>query len=246
MSLTIVAICTAVLLLAGFVKGVIGLGLPTISIGLLGLVMNPLQAAALLVIPNIVTNIWQLATGEPLGAVLRRLWPMQCGILAGTLAGALLMPGGATRWALAALGAILVAYAGVGLTAPHLAVPAAAEKWAGPLVGLVTGIVTVATGVFVIPAVPYLQALGLKRDELVQALGLSFLTSAVALAPAVARTGDLSWPVAGASLVALVPALGGMVLGQALRGRISQAAFRRAFFIGLLLLGAWLALRGLR
>ncbi len=46
-------------LLAGFVKGVIGLGLPTVSIGLLGLLMTPAQAAAILVVPSLVTNIWQ-------------------------------------------------------------------------------------------------------------------------------------------------------------------------------------------
>ena len=74
--ITVWIICAAVLTLAGFVKGVIGLGLPTISIGLLGIVMRPLEAAALLVIPNLVTNIWQLAIGEPVGALLKRLWPL--------------------------------------------------------------------------------------------------------------------------------------------------------------------------
>ena len=49
--------------LAGFVKGVIGLGLPTVSIGLLGLLMTPAEAAAILVVPSLVTNIWQAAVG---------------------------------------------------------------------------------------------------------------------------------------------------------------------------------------
>ncbi len=241
--ITIWAICAGVLLLAGFIKGVIGLGLPTISIGLLGLIMSPLQAAALLVIPNLVTNIWQLVIGEAILPVLKRLWPMLAGIVAGTLAGALVLPLDASRWAITALGLILVVYAIIGLAAIHLHVPSRYEPWLGPLVGFVTGMVTVATGVFVIPAVPYLQALGLKRDTLVQALGLSFLTSAVALAPAIAETGDLSLPVFGGSVIALVPALAGMFLGQALRNHIGQTAFRRAFFGGLLLLGAYLALK---
>ncbi|MDB5501810.1 MAG: permease protein [Tardiphaga sp.] len=90
--MTLWILCAAVLLLAGFVKGVIGLGLPTISVGLLGLVMTPLQAAALLVIPNLVTNIWQLAIGEPVAALIRRLWPLLAGIAFGTLVGALPLP----------------------------------------------------------------------------------------------------------------------------------------------------------
>ena len=73
-------IATIAFLIAGFVKGVIGLGLPTVAIGLLGLVMPPAEAAALLVVPSLVTNVWQLAAGPSLMTLLRRLWPMLLGI----------------------------------------------------------------------------------------------------------------------------------------------------------------------
>ena len=56
---TTIVFITSVLLLAGFIKGVIGFGLPSISMGLLGLVMAPSQAAALLLVPNIITNVLQ-------------------------------------------------------------------------------------------------------------------------------------------------------------------------------------------
>jgi uncharacterized protein len=65
---TLAAIAGA-FLLAGFVKGVIGLGLPTVSIGLLGLLMTPAQAAAILVVPSLVTNTWQAAVGGGLLAL---------------------------------------------------------------------------------------------------------------------------------------------------------------------------------
>src|SRR5262247_2309149 len=68
---TLVAIAGA-FLLAGFVKGVIGLGLPTVSIGLLGLLMTPAQAAAILVVQSLVTNIWQAAVGGYLASSGRR------------------------------------------------------------------------------------------------------------------------------------------------------------------------------
>jgi len=115
----------------------------------------------------------------------------------------------------------------------------------GPLVGIATGVVTILTGVFVIPAVPYLQALKLEKDDLVQALGLSFLVSTVALALALFGNGLFATAIAGSSLLALAPALGGMLIGQALRSRISAASFRRWFFSGLLLLGAYLVLKAL-
>ena len=100
------------------------------------------------------------------------------------------------------------------------------------------------TGVFVIPAVPYLQALSLEKDDLVQALGLSFTVSTVALAAILAHDGALQLAIAGASALALLPALAGMALGQWLRARARPDVFRLCFFAGLLLLGAHLAVRG--
>jgi uncharacterized membrane protein YfcA len=232
-------------LLAGFVKGVVGLGLPTVAVGLLGLVMPPMQAAALLVAPSMVTNVVQLAAGPRFGALVMRLWPMLLGIVVGTLVAGALAPPSAMQRATAALGIALIAYAAVGLSSWHLTVPAAHERWLAPLIGLATGAITAVTGVLVIPAVPYLQGLGLAREELVQALGLSFTVSTVALAINLLMHGVLAQtPVLGASLATLVPALAGMWLGQRLRNRISAALFRRLFFIGLLLLGADLAWRG--
>ncbi|WP_420839652.1 sulfite exporter TauE/SafE family protein [Cupriavidus yeoncheonensis] len=233
-------------LLAGFVKGVVGLGLPTVAVGLLGLVMPPAQAAALLVAPSMVTNVVQLFSGPRFGQLLRRLWPMLVAICAGTWLCAALVPAHMMTHATAALGVALVLYALVGLAAARLHVPPRAERWLGPLAGLVTGAITAVTGVFVIPAVPYLQGLGLDKESMVQALGLSFTVSTVALAVSLAMGGALlHLPVLGASVLALLPALGGMFIGQWLRHRISAERFRRLFFCGLLVLGGELALRGL-
>jgi hypothetical protein len=233
-----------VFVLAGFVKGVIGLGLPTISVGLLGIVMSLIAAASLLVVPNFVTNIWQLATGPAFRGLVARLWPMMLGIAAGTLAGAPLLSLQSKGWSVAALGLALLIYAGLGLAGFHLRILAARERLIGPLVGVVTGAITTVTGVFVVPAVPYLQALGLDKDELVQALGLSFLVSTVALAVALVGTGLLWGAVALNSLLALAPALAGMAIGTRLRAAISPALFRRCFFVGLLALGSYLVLQG--
>ena len=224
-------------LLAGLVEGVIGLGRPTVAMGLLGLAMPPVEAAALLLVPSLVTNGWQLLAGPRFGDLLRRLRGMMLGIVAGTLAaGAGLIAGAAAHAAAAALGGALPLYGIVGLLKPWLRVPPAAEPWAGPLVGAAMGLVTGATGVFVVPAVPYLGSLGLERDDLVQALGLSFTVSTLALAAGLAWHGALPMKAAGASLPALVPALAGMVLGGWLRARVRPETFRLCFFAGLLAL----------
>jgi uncharacterized membrane protein YfcA len=246
MDATLFAAIAATFTLAGFVKGVIGLGLPTIAMGLLGSLMAPAAAAALLIMPSIVTNIWQMAGGRGLAPLLRRLWPMLAGVCVGSWAGAGLLTGSNTSAAMMGLGTALLAYAAIGLMPWKLPrIPPRHEPWAGPLVGTATGLVTGATGVFVIPAVPYLGALGLSRDDLVQALGISFTVSTLALALALGTAGVFSAGLAWGSLVALLPALIGMGLGNALRRRVSPETFRRWFFLGLLALGVQLLARGL-
>ena len=65
------------------------------------------------------------------------------------------------------------------------------------------------------------------------------------------RHGDLALGVAFAtglvmpSLLAVVVSLAGMRLGQAVCARLRPQGFRLCFFLGLLALGAYLALRGL-
>ncbi len=230
-----------VFLLAGAVKGAIGLGLPTISVGLLALVMPPAEAAALLILPSVVTNIAQ-ASGPALRPLLARLWPMLAAIVPGTLAGSFVIGGAA---ALPALGLALLAYAAWGLATPPLTLPPTIERRSAVPVGIAGGLVTGATGVFVIPVVPWLTALGLTRDALVQAMGLGFLVATVALAGGLALQGGVSTGLAWGSALVVAPALGGQWLGAKLRGALPPALFRRAFFLALLLLGAQLAWRGL-
>jgi len=244
-SLLVLSIVIFAFALAGLVKGVIGLGLPTVAIGILGLVMPPAQAAAILVVPSLVTNIWQLAAGPRFGALLKRLWPLLAGICAGTWAGTMMFAGVGIAWASIALGIALIAYAVIGLAAVRFHVPPRMEPWLSPIIGVATGIVTSATGVFVVPAVPYLQAMELEREDLIQALGLNFTVSTIALAGGLLHGGLLKPGIAGLAVLALVAAMAGMFLGQKLRSRIHPEVFRRCFFIGLLLLGAHLAIRGL-
>jgi len=244
LGLTLSLLVIATFLLAGMIKGVIGLGLPTIAMGLLGLAMAPSQAAALLIIPATCTNVWQLAFGGHLLTLVKRLWPMLLAIFIGTAAGTIGIGMADSHWVVRGLGAALLLYALSGLLLPTLRISAGSEHWLAPLCGLVTGVITSATGVFVIPAVPYLQALGLSRDELVQALGLSFTVSTLALAAGLAWRGALGGGELSASLLALIPAMLGMLLGQWLRQRISAVLFKRVFFIGLGALGGHLLISG--
>lgn len=227
-----------VFVLAGLVKGTIGLGLPTVAVGLLGLVMPPSQAAALLLAPSLMTNAWQVAAGPGLRPLLRRLWPLLGGVLLGAWLASGALSGGAA--AARAMGAALLCYGLLGLLRIEFRVPRAAERWASLPVGLLSGAITAATGTFVLPGVPYIQALGLERDALVQALGLLFTVSTLGLALSLAGHGTVRAGALGVSLLALAPAMLGMWLGGRLRSRVRPQTFRSCFFLGLAGLGGHL------
>src|ERR1700712_5600799 len=103
-------------LLSGFVKGVLGLGLPTVSMGLLAVSMPPAQALAIVIVPAIVTNIWQTFVGPYLRDIIRRLWPLMVGTVIGIRFNAGMLTGPYARYVGIVLGILLVIYAIVGLS----------------------------------------------------------------------------------------------------------------------------------
>ncbi len=230
----------ATFLLAGMVKGVIGLGLPTVSLALLTVAMGLPQAMALLLVPSFVTNLWQAVNGGHLAAVLRRLWPFL--VMAGVTVwfGAAALTRIDLAWLSALLGLLLVVYAAISLGGLRLTVPPATESWAGPVLGAVNGLLTGMTGSFVVPGVMFLQAIGLPRDMLIQAMGVLFTVSTVALAIALQDNGMLDQDLGVLSATGLLPALLGMALGQQVRQSLPEATFRKVFFAALLLLGLYI------
>ncbi|MCU0636713.1 MAG: sulfite exporter TauE/SafE family protein, partial [Gemmatimonadaceae bacterium] len=211
----------------------------------LTMVLPPAQAAAVLVVPSLVTNLWLVVDGAHLREVSARLAPLLVGLCIGTALGIGVLTGSNTQPAALALGVLLALYGYAGVRDYRLRVPIHRERWLTPLVGLTTGGITGATGVFVVPAVPFIASLGLGRDALMQAMGLSFTVSTAALAIALVARGAFAPSDAVVSALALVPAVLGMALGRALRRRLSEAAFRRWFFISVIALGVQMVVRAL-
>ncbi|WP_050630622.1 sulfite exporter TauE/SafE family protein [Bradyrhizobium viridifuturi] len=228
-------------LLAGFVKGTLGLGLPTVAMGLLATTMAPGQAIAIVIVPAIVTNIWQTFVGPYLRDILKRLWPLMLGTVAGIWINAGLLTGPYAAYGTVVLGVLLVIYAIVGLSRFNFKVARRHEKWVGGIVGVITGLISAATGVQVIPSMPFMQAIGMDKDELVQALGVFFTTATLALAFNLTASGLLTVATALPGAVAMVASFIGMFVGQAVRTRMQPDVFRRWFLISMILLGIYLA-----
>lgn len=234
------AIVAMTFLLAGAVKGVIGLGLPTVSLGVLTAAIDLPTAMALLLAPSFITNLWQGAVGGKAREICTRTWGFLLGAVIAVPIGALALSRLNLNWLAALLGVLLMLYGVLSLAGARLTVSRTKEPWAGPLFGITNGILTGMTGSFVVPGVMFLQAIGLPRDTLVQAMGILFTLSTLALAIVLGRnnflTAELSW----ISMLAVVPAILGMMVGQQLRKLLSEQVFRRVFFSSLLVLGAYI------
>ncbi len=228
----------------GFVKGVIGLGMPTIALGILASFMGLRESLPLMIIPIVLTNLLQVVQGGQAGPVLRRFWPMNVCAFAGVWLGAIVLFSVNPLIMTGVLGVIVCAYSASLMTPLEMRVGARAERWLTAPVGLLTGIMTGMTGSSVFPLIPYLHALAMDRDTLVRALGFSFLATSVALGLALADHGAMKASAVAISVLALAPSFAGMYAGQRIRARLSHGAFQNVFLAGLLVLGVNLVRKG--
>jgi uncharacterized membrane protein YfcA len=235
----------ATFLLAGMVKGVIGLGLPTISLAILTVALDLPSAMALLLVPSFITNLWQAVVGGNSRLILARTWPFLLMATVTIWFGAQALLHVQLSVLSALLGALLTAYAVASLSGLRFTISRSRAIWAGPLLGMVNGVLTGMTGSFVVPGVMYLQALGFTRDALIQAMGMLFTLSTLALGLALQSNDLLTVEHGTRSTIALLPAIMGMLLGQRIRRMISESSFRKIFFVSLLAIGVYIIVTAL-
>jgi uncharacterized membrane protein YfcA len=229
-------------LLAGFVKGVVGLGLPTVSLAVLAVAIDLPTAMALLVVPSLCTNIWQAVGGGHFGVLVRRLWPLLLAVAVMVWVGVQLSSQIDIAILTRILGVLLVIYALSALTGTNVQIPLRMEPAIAALCGAVNGVLTGLTGTLFMPGIIYLQALGLTRDQLVQAMGLLFAVSTASLGVNLQHVGRIDAGLWAVSAAALLPALIGMQCGRYCRGYLSEPLFRKIFLITLAGLGLYITM----
>jgi uncharacterized membrane protein YfcA len=228
-------------LAAGFVKGAAGMGLPPTAVALMTLALPLPDALALMTVPTLVTNLWQAFYGGHFRAMVRRFWLMGLVMAIGVLVAAHGLEGLGSPTSAGWLGVLLVMFSVMALTAWRPRVARHTEAWANPLCGFVSGMVGGVTGMAAVPFLPYMQSLELHKDELVQALGILFVTFTAAITLALWDLGAFDKGNLVGAMLAVIPTMAGVWLGQKLRFAISPEAFRRTFLVVLLALGLNLA-----
>lgn len=240
---SILIVACLVFSLAGFVKGFVGFGLPLIAVGLMTTIIGLQPAIALLLVPALGTNLWQALAGANTAALFRRFWTFFVPTMLFTWPGTLALSRVNTDYLTGLLGGLVLLYVILSLTRVKFEVPRRLEPRLNPVIGVTSGVLAGMTGAFTMPGVVYLQSTQLPRDQLVQALGMLFILSAIGLGVSMGSQNLLSRDLILVSAAALVPTFAGMMIGTRLRKRTSEQRFRQFFLLALGVLGLYITAR---
>jgi len=224
-------------LVAGTVKGVTGMGLPTIAMGIMTLVIDPRSAIALNLLPMLASNMWQLYRAGDLRGVIRRYLPLAMVLAVTVWITVMLTAGAPDRLLFATLGGAILLFVAVNASRWRPRIPDRLDRPAQGLAGALAGVMGGLTSVWAPPIVIYLAARETPKDEFVRASGLLLLMGTVPLCLGYVQQGFLTPPAAATSAALLIPTFLGFALGEKLRGHLSEVAFRRALLLAFFVMG---------
>jgi len=189
------------------------------------------------------TNIWQAVDGNRAMAVLRRFWVYFGCLALGVAAGSQILVGLPPQTAALLIGVAVVLMSPIAIASNRFHVSGQREVWLNPLVGGSMGVMGGTTVIFT-PTLIYFAALRVDKDTYVTAAALTALFCMVPLYLGLGFSAALTWEVARASLILLVPTIAGYFIGRALRGAISERAFRMILTASFVLIGIGLVYKG--
>ncbi len=238
------AAAAAAFFAGGFVKGVIGLGLPLVAVPVLATAVDPAVAVALMAVPVMSANAWQAWQERAHIGLAWRLWPLVAAMVPATVFATSLLAALDRALAAAVLGAVVLLFCASRVAPAPPRLPRAWEPWLAPAVGAVAGVIGGVSNFFGPPLVMYLTALRLERDAFVAGIAALFLLSGLPLYAGLAAQGVLDREVALLSASATVPVFAGVGLGRLVRRRVSQRTFERILIAFLVVVGVNLLRRG--
>lgn len=238
----LILIAFGAITLGGTVKGTVGIGLPLFALPILANYIPVPKAIGLLIIPSLVTSIWQSLEGGSLVATVRRFFGLLLFIPLGVYIGVRALMFLAPQAIYLVLGILVLLVSFQLLTSFRFNVKPELENFISPLVGLLAGLVA-GISMLVGPVLAlYFVALQLPRQVFITAISLAGWYSIIVLAVMLSANALISTEDVLLSLGALVPSFLGLVLGQWFRRLINEKTFMRVlavvlFFMALNLLG---------
>ena len=237
--LTAIAIFSSILL-AGLLKGLIGVGFQTVGIAFLTIITNLPNAISLLLIPSLVTNLWQAGVGREFFPILIRLWPLIVTSSIMVWFGSKALTTVSLSYLSTLLGILIIVYSTFSLFGLRFDIKKKYEWWLTPIIGLINGMLTGMTGIFVLPCVFFFHAIGFRKNTLIQSMGILFTALTLMLIVSLKTKNILTLELSGWSALAIIPAITGVFFGQRIRKRIPEAIFKKIFFSCLIMLGIFI------
>jgi len=237
---------TGIYILAGLVKGTLGIGLPTAGISLTAQIADARTAIALVIMPMLITNIWQIwRTREHTHRALK-FWPLALTMIISIVAFATLAPQISIRWVTLFLGLTVLVFSVVSLLrdipALHQKFDTSAQLSSGLLAGVMGGI----TGVWAPPIVIYMSAVRVDKTTFVAVVGVLLMLGSLMLAITYSSVGLITQNQAIASALLVIPSIVGFSLGERIRNRLNEALFKRLVLWFFLLMGLNLVRKSLQ
>lgn len=231
------ALIAVVMVVAGFVKGVTGMGLPLVSLGLITFFLPIKEVLGIIILPLMLTNIWQVFTVRGTLAPLRRFWPMLVTMMAGLAIGAQMVALLDASWSYLVVGSMVTVFTALGLLHPTMRLPPRAEVSGGVAIGALAGICGGMSGIWGPPISMYLLALDLKKNDFIGTVGLVWFLGTLPLGLFYALNGIIGGHNVLYSAAACIPAVLGLLVGQRILRRIPQESFRKVLMATLFLIG---------
>jgi uncharacterized membrane protein YfcA len=227
----------AVFLIAGMVKGTVGLGLPTTALGLMTLFLDPRMAITIMIFPLVLSNAWQMYRAGHIIPTARRYMPMAI-CLALFVWISVNMTINVADWILmAALGFSILLFVAVNASNIAPQIPDRNDTVVQSIAGIIGGIMGGLTSVWAPPLVIYLAARQTSKDDFVRATGLIFSIGSIPLAAGYFRAGLMTGEMISLSTLVLIPTFAGFWIGERLRHNMSEAAFKKIVLIVFFLMG---------
>ncbi len=230
-------------LLAAYIKGVIGFGFPTVSTPIVALFLEPRAAIVILILPNLVMDGIQTIRKPGLLDTLRRHGILLLFGIGGTFLGTQFLVWVSSQKLLLILGAFVLVFVAVNVGQLSFRVPPRLERYLSPPIGLFAGVLGGVTNVPGLPLVLYFYALGISKDEFIRSIAFSFLVYKTAQFGSVIYFGLLTWPLFGLSVLLTAGGLGAFWFGLRTQDRVDQVTFNRVVLGVLGFLGVWLVIR---
>jgi uncharacterized membrane protein YfcA len=229
--------CAIAMVAGGTVKGVVGIGLPLVSLPVMATFIPIPKAIALLLLSSFATSVWQTFRGGLFVPSVKRFWPLLLGMAIGTPISVQMLATFDVKVLYLILGAIVAVFAVLLHRSIVLPVSPRAEPWAAPAVGAASGLVGGLSMLFGPVYAMYLAGLRLGKERFVAVIALANVWATIVLAASMARFNLFGGTDFVASLLALIPSFAGLTVGQWLRGYINEDLFRKTLAAVLLVIG---------